>query len=271
VEKSCLEAIYDRRSIVHYTGEGVDQETLDQVLAAALRASAPGGTLTGGYRGSQLYSIIVVRDLERRKKLNAMLCEGRKKCIEQAPVSLLFCVDTHRMNRWAELQGGTPHFKGIGVLWVALRAVYTAAQNAVIAAESLGLGTQYVQEIVWQPYTTLEFFSLPKGVLPAAMLLLGHPADRPPLAPSLPLKAIVHEERYNDPRDAELVAAFSEKEEYFQNWMKNLPADSNLKAHMEEQGVTNLAQFISLVTYTESFYKWRDDMVRMNLVLSELE
>ncbi len=271
MEKSCLEAIYDRRSIVEFTDEEVSQETLDQVLTAALRASAPGGTLTGGYRGSQLYSIIVVRDLKRRKKLNTMLCEGRKKCIEQAPVSLLFCVDTHRMNRWAELQGGTAHFKGIGVLWVALRAVYSAAQNAVIAAESLGLGSQYVQEIVWQPYTTLEFFSLPKGVLPAAMLLLGHPAERPPLAPSLPLESVVHKERYQQPTDADLVRHFTQKEEYFQNWKENLPAGSVLKKHMEERGITNLAQFISLVTYTESFYKWRDDMVRMNLALSELE
>jgi len=175
------------------------------------------------------------------------------------------------MNRWAELQGGTAHFKGIGVLWVALRAVYSAAQNAVIAAESLGLGSQYVQEIVWQPYTTLEFFSLPKGVLPAAMLLLGHPAQRPPLAPSLPLEGVVHEERYQEPADADLVRYFSEKEEYFRNWMESLPADSALKKHMEERGITDLAQFISLVTYTESFYKWRDDMVRMNLALSELE
>ncbi len=271
MEKSCLDVIYDRRSIVNFKDEDISQDVLDQVLTAALRASAPGGTLTGGYRGSQLYSIIVVRDKERRRKLNEMLCEGRKKCIEQAPVSLFFCVDTHRMNRWAELQGGTPHFQGVGVLWVALRAVYTAAQNAVIAAESLGLGSQYVQEIVWQPYTTLQFFSLPKGVLPAAMLLLGHPAERPPLAPSLPLQAVVHEERYTEAPDEDLVKYFADKEEYFQKWMKSLPADSKLRKHMEERGVTNLAQFISLVTYTESFYKWRDDMVRMNLALSELE
>ncbi|MCD4690513.1 nitroreductase family protein [bacterium] len=271
MEKSCLEAIYDRRSVVDYTGEEISQETLDQVLKAALRASGPGGTLTGGYRGSQPFSIIVVRDPGRRKKLNEMLCEGRKKCIEAAPVSLIFCVDTHRLNRWTELEGGTAHFKGVGVLWVSLRAAYTAAQNAVIAAESLGLGSQYVQEIVWQPYTTLDFFTLPKGVLPVAMLLLGYPAERPGIAPSLPLEAVVHEETYDDPADDALVGYFAEKEEYFQKWMKGLPADSKLKKHMEEREVTNLAQFISLVTYTESFYKWRDDMVRMNLVLSELD
>jgi hypothetical protein len=35
--------------------------------------------------------------------------------------------------------------------------------------------------------------------------------------------------------------------------------------------VKTLAQYVSAVTYTESFYKWRDDMVRTNLTVSELE
>ena len=175
------------------------------------------------------------------------------------------------MNRWSEVQGGAPHFTGIGVLWVALRGVYTAAQNAVIAAESLGLGSQYIQEIVWQPYTTLSFFQLPPHVLPVAMLIMGYPEERPPLAPSLPLEAVVHKEVYQDPSAEELVEHFSAKEKYFQDWLGGLPADSKLKQHIESNDVTNLAQWVSLLTYTESFYKWRDDAVRTNLHLSKME
>ena len=156
-----------------FTDEEVSQDDLQKILKAALRAPAPGGSLSGGYRGSQPFSIIVVRHRARRKRLNEMLSEGRQKCIEDAPVLLVFCVDTHRLNRWAALQGGVPHFRGIGVLWVALRATYSAAENAVVAATALGLGTQYIQEIVWQPYTTLSFFQLPKHVLPVAMLIMG--------------------------------------------------------------------------------------------------
>jgi nitroreductase len=264
LEKSCLDTILDRRSILKFKDDDVSSDTLDQVLQAALRASGPGGTLKGGYRGSQPLSIIVVRDRARRAQLNELLCEGRRPCMEQAPVALVFCVDTHRMNRWCALGGGAPHFKGIGVLWVALRAVYTAAQNAVIAAESLGLGSQYIQEIVWQPYTTLGFFQLPPQVLPVAMLMMGYPEERPQLAPTLPLEAVVHREVYSDPSDEELV-------EYFQDWLSSLPEDSKLRRHMESKDVTTLAQWVSLLTYTESFYKWRDDMVRTNLHLSELE
>jgi FMN reductase (NADPH) len=261
----------DRRSIVRFKKDDVPRDVLDKVLQAALRASGPGGTLKGGYRGMQPYTIIEVRDRERRAQLNDMLCEGRRECIETAPVSLVFCLDTHRMNRWSALQGGAPHFTGIGVLWVALRGVYTAAQNAVIAAESLGLGSQYIQEIVWQPYTTLRFFDLPKQVLPIAMLILGYPEERPPLAPSLPLEALVHKEVYHDASDEEIIEYFAEKEKYFQDWLSSLPEDSSIRKHIVEKGVKTLAQWVSLLTYTESFYNWRDDTVRTNLRLSELE
>jgi FMN reductase (NADPH) len=271
VSESCLDVILDRRSILEFRSDDIPQEVMDKVLRAALRASGPGGTIKGGYRGSQPLSIIEVRDKERLRQLNELLCEGRRSCIETVPVALIFCVDTHRMNRWAALSGGVPHFRGIGVLWVALRAVYTAAQNAVIAAESLGLGSQYIQEIVWQPYKTLDFFELPPQVLPVAMLILGYPASRPQLAPSLPLEAVVHKEVYRDPDDKELLGYFDEKEKYFQQWLAALPEDSVLKQHIKARGVTNLAQWVSLLSYTESFYKWRDDVVRTNLHLSELE
>ncbi len=271
MDNSCLDAILDRRSVLKFKDDDVPPEVLDKVLQAALRASGPGGTLKGGYRGSQPFSIIEVRDRDRRAQLNELLCEGRRSCIEKAPVALVFCVDTHRMNRWCALGGGAPHFKGIGVLWVALRGVYTAAQNAVIAAESLGLGSQYIQEIVWQPYTTLGFFQLPPQVLPVAMLIIGYPEERPPLAPSLPLEAVVHKEVYREPSDEELQEYFAGKEKYFQDWLGGLPEDSKLKRHIESEEVTTLAQWVSLLTYTESFYKWRDDAVRTNLHLSELE
>ncbi|MBD3347573.1 MAG: hypothetical protein GF400_00055 [Candidatus Eisenbacteria bacterium] len=271
MSNGCMETILNRRSILHFKEDEIPEDVLNQVLGAGLRAPSPGGSLTTGYRGIQAFSIIVVRDRQRRAALNKMLCDGKKECIEQAPVSLVFCVDLHRVNRWAELQGGVPHFKGVGVLWVALRGTYAAAQNSVIAAYSLGLGAQYVQEIVWQPYETLQFFKLPKRVLPVAMLVMGYPAEQPPLAPSLPFEAVVHEETYRSMDDKELIESFGEKEKYFREWVESLPPDSRHRQAMDAKGVKNLAQFVSLMTYTESFYRWRDDVVRSNLAMSELE
>jgi hypothetical protein len=103
------------------------------------------------------------------------------------------------------------------------------------------------------------------------MLIMGYPEERPPLAPSLPVEAVVHKEVYRDPSDEELLDYFAEKEKYFQDWLASLPADSKRRQHIEAKGVKTLAQWVSLLTYTESFYKWRDDAVRTNLHLSELE
>ncbi len=273
MSNGCLDAIMDRRSILHFKEQEVPQEVLDQVLMAAVRAPSPGGSLTTGYRGMHAFSVIVVRDRERRAELNKMLCEGKKECLEKAPVSLVFCVDLNRVNRWAELEGGIPHFKGIGVLWVALRGTYCAAENALIAAYSLGLGAQYVQEIVWQPYETLQFFKLPKRVLPVAMLVMGYPDEEklPPPAPVPPLEAIVYDEVYYNATDQELVSYFEPKEKFYQEWFKSLPEDSRQRQSIEARDIKNLAQFVSLSTYTDSFYKWRDDVVRSNLAMSELE
>ena len=199
VKESCLDVILERRSAHRFKDQDVPEAVLDKVLTAALRAPTPGGSVVGGYRGSQPYSVIVVRDKSRRVQLNEMLTEGRRKSIEEAPVSLVFCVDTHRLNRWAALSGGAPHFNGIGILWVSLAGdVHRRAERA----HRRGLARarpQYVQEIVWQPYQTLDFFRLPKQVLPVAMLIVGYPSERPPLAPSLPLEAVVHHETYKDP------------------------------------------------------------------------
>ena len=101
--------------------------------------------------------------------------------------------------------------------------------------------------------------------------MLDHPVGLPPLAPSLPLEPVVHDETYRDPDDAELLRHFEEKEEYFREWLESLPDDSKVRRLVDAKGVENLAQWVSLLAYSDSFYRWRDDVIRSNLTLSELE
>jgi FMN reductase (NADPH) len=266
-----LDFISGRRSVLKFDDRDIEQEKLDRILYAALRAPAPGDVPWGGFRGIQPYSIIVVRDRARRSQLNAMLAEGHETCIEDAPVSLVFCVDIHRLNRWAELRGGIPHYRGIGILWVALRGTFCAAQNALMAAYSLGLGGQYIQEIAWQPYETLNLLSLPEQVLPVAMIIVGYAAERPRVAPSLPLEAVVHYEKYSDPDDKRLLSYYKENEDYFNDWLSWLPADSRIRGHIEEAGAANLAQWLTMVAYTDGFFRWRDDVLSSNLTRAGLQ
>ena len=73
-------------------------------------------------------------------------------------------------------------------------------------------------------------------------------------------------------RWAELLRHFEEQEEYFREWLESLlPDDSKVLRLVDAKGVENLAQWVSLLAYSDSFYGWRDDVISTNLALSELE
>lgn len=50
-----------------------------------------------------------------------------------------------------------------------------AAQNAVIAAESVGIGSCYIGDIMENIETHREMFDLPRWVFPIALLCFGYP------------------------------------------------------------------------------------------------
>lgn len=82
-----------------------------------------------------------------------------------------------------------------------------AAQNAVIAAESLGLGSCYIGDILENCELHREMLNLPECVVPACMLVFGYPTEaqkarRKPAR--FEEKYIVHENGYRDLTDAEL-------------------------------------------------------------------
>lgn len=65
-------------------------------------------------------------------------------------------------------------------------------QNALTAAESLGLGGVYIGGIRNNIESVTELLKLPKHVLPLFGLCLGWPADNPDLKPRLPAELVVH-------------------------------------------------------------------------------
>jgi hypothetical protein len=70
-------------------------------------------------------------------------------------------------------------------------------QTAVLAAESLGLGACMIGSIRNNPHEVIQLLELPRLVFPAVGLTLGWPAETPALKPRLPLRAVLHWERYD--------------------------------------------------------------------------
>ncbi|RZG18153.1 oxygen-insensitive NADPH nitroreductase, partial [Klebsiella pneumoniae] len=154
----------------------------DQILSAA-QSVASSSFL-------QANSIIRVTD----KGLRATLAElaGHQAYVVEAAEFLVFCADYHRHSQIVpEARTGFVEQLMIGAIDGALMA-----QNALLAAQSLGLGGVYIGGIRNNPAEVSEVLGLPHQVIPLFGLCLGHPAQRPEQKPRLPRALVVHENRY---------------------------------------------------------------------------
>ncbi|MCC6956207.1 MAG: nitroreductase family protein [Anaerolineales bacterium] len=192
-----LELIEKRRSIRLFDSTPLAQHEKEAILHAALRAPTAGAMM--------LYTIIEVND-PHKKAILAETCD-HQAFIASAPYLLLFLADYQRWMdlyeaagcaaRAAELdrQTRTP---AEGDLFLALMDALIAAQTAVIAAESLGIGSCYIGDIIenWEQHR--ELFNLPRYTFPAVLLCFGRP-KRAPLGNPVPRfdpKFIVHQDVY---------------------------------------------------------------------------
>jgi len=176
-----LQVIEDRRSVRAYSGQLITYEEKDLILQAAFRAPTAGNMM--------LYSIVEVEDQALKDRL-AETCD-HQPFIAKAPYLLLFLADYQRWfdffihsgveqrARELSLPYRTPQ---AGDLLLACCDALIAAQTAVIAAESLGVGSCYIGDILEQYETHRELFNLPPYTLPITLVCFGHPAAPGPRA-----------------------------------------------------------------------------------------
>lgn len=174
-----LRLIEERRSLRSYADTPVEPETLEAIIHAAMRAPTAGNMM--------LYSIIEIDDRKLKDKL-AVSCDNQP-FIARSPLVLLFAAD---YRRWYDLfmhagaaEDAAMRLPEEGDLMLACCDTLIAAQNAVIAAESLGLGSCYIGDILENYETHRELLQLPRYVLPVTMLCFGYPkesaAERKPM------------------------------------------------------------------------------------------
>lgn len=199
-----LEAVNDtvriqlaHRSVRRFGPRDVTDDELTTLVAAA--QSAPTSS------NLQPWSVIAVRDPERRARLAHLA--GEQAFIAQAPLFLVWVADLGRARRLAARRGTDVHAADylettlIGFIDTAL-----ATQNAVTAAESLGLGSVFVGAIRNRPEEVAAELKLPPHTVAAFGLAVGEPdpAERAGVKPRLPQAAVLHREQYSDASDAHL-------------------------------------------------------------------
>ena len=168
-----IRALAARKSMRVYEDRPIPEECKRAILQSAMEAPTAGN--------QQLYTILDITDPVLKAKL-ADTCD-HQPFIATAPMVLIFCAD---VQKWVDLfvEGGAqPRKPGLGDLLLAVSDTNIAAQNAVVAAESLGIGSCYIGDIMEQCELHREMLHLPEYVFPAAMLVFGYPTqqqkDRP--------------------------------------------------------------------------------------------
>jgi nitroreductase len=196
-----MELLFERASCRSFTDERIPADVLRQVLEAGIHAPSAGNL--------QPFSIIKIENDRTRQILAEKAGQG---FIGKAPVLLLFCLDLHRLERWADLEGAPfTANQSFRHFWVSFQDVIICAQNICTAADAMGLGSVYIG-------TVLEFFAdlkemcrLPQRVFPVVLLCIGYPKSRPEPRGKLSVDVVVHSEHYHELEDQALLDAFSLK------------------------------------------------------------
>lgn len=193
-----LSTLLNHRSIRSFESTPLTREQIQTIVEAAQSAS------TSSF--IQAYSIIGVKDPEKK----ALLAEyaGNQAYVAENGHFLVFCADMHRHFLAAEIENIDselirPSVESTEKFLVSVIDATLAAQNAAVAAESMGLGICYIGGIRNQLDKVMELLGCPDHVLPLFGMAIGIPSNPSDQKPRLPFKHIYHEDGYQ-PDDNQL-------------------------------------------------------------------
>ncbi|TXK84230.1 oxygen-insensitive NADPH nitroreductase [Paenibacillus sp. N3.4] len=181
-----IRLLQNHRSIRKFTNERVTSEQLDAILSAAQSASTSSNM--------QAYSVIGVTDKGLRDQLAVLA--GNQTYVSECPLFLVWCADLHRYEQAVHRHGDAAVTGNAENFIIATVDTALAAQNAAVAAESLGLGVVYIGGLRNKPAEVSQLLDLPQLVYPVFGMCIGQPAQEPLQRPRLPREAVYHENRY---------------------------------------------------------------------------
>lgn len=211
--------LLNRKSTRIFAEKHINQDDKNLLLEAAVNAPSAGNM--------QLYSIIEVVDSALKEKL-AKLCDNQD-FINKADWVLIFIADYQKWYDAFNCLNLNPRHIQEGDLLLAIEDACIAAQNMVVASESLGIGSCYIGDIMENYEQIKEIFKLPRYAYPACMLVLGYPDEniKKVVKPKrVDNKYIIHKDSYRLLNKDELKDMLEYKaqaidyEEYMQRFVK---------------------------------------------------
>lgn len=210
-----LQALHMRKSVRVFTQRDIAGEDKMRILEAALQAPSAGCQL--------LYTILDITDQQIKDNL-AVLCDNQL-FIGKAPMVLVFCADCRKWLSFYKEAGLDPRLPGAGDLLLSVEDALIAAQNAVTAAQSLGIGSCYIGDVMENAEQMKALLQLPQYVYPACMLVFGYPTrqqEERKKPERFRVSDIVCENSYRDKDGREIREMFQDRTgmQSYEEWME---------------------------------------------------
>lgn len=225
-----MESITTRKTIRKYSSREVSNELLNKLLKEAERTPTMGNL--------QLYSVVITRSKEGKEALAP--AHFNQPMVKNAAVVLTICADFRRTSIWAENRKAVPGYSNFLSFMNATTDALLYTQTFCNLAEEAGLGTCFLGTTVYMPQLIIDTLKLPKLVFPVATITLGWPDENPTLSDRLPLRAIIHQEQFEDYNADKINDFYKEKENLEEN-----------KHFVEINKKETLAQIFTDIRYTK--------------------
>lgn len=204
---STIDQLCRHRSIRAYRDTALTKTQINAILYAAKSASSSSFL--------QCSTIIRITDSSRRQLLATYA--GQQDYVVQAAEFWIFCADFYRHYQI----DSTINLEKAEQLLLGCIDTAIMAQNAVIAAESLGLGCVYIGGIRNNIDKVAKLLELPKYVLPLFGLCIGEPDEDPEIKPRLPNELLFFENTYQPLDPAILVQYDNTMSNYYKQRSSN--------------------------------------------------
>lgn len=197
------------RSVRAFSDRPLPEGLLETLVAAA--QSAPSSS------NLQTFSLVAVENPDTKARLAEVA--GGQKHVAEAPLVLVWLADLARLGEIGRREGRpTEALSYLETLFVGIIDAALAAQNAVVALESLGLGGVYIGALRNRPEEVAALLGLPPNVLAVFGLAIGYadperPAD---VKPRLPQPLVLHRESYDPTLSRAALASYETSLKAFQ-------------------------------------------------------
>jgi nitroreductase len=182
--------LLSHRSIRGYRADALPTGTLETLIAAAQSAATSSNL--------QTWSVVAVTDPDKKAALAKVA--ANQKHIEQCPLFLVWVADISRNQRLGAEEDVTletmPYQE---TFLVAAIDAALAAQNATVAAESLGLSCVYIGALRNNPQEVARIVGLPSGAFGVFGMCVGYASATAAneVKPRLPQDVVLHHETYD--------------------------------------------------------------------------